>query len=112
MPVRRRAGIGRQLDEENREEIVASVEMAEGAVDAETVPRLHLRLQQVQRSAGMDRHALALRPVLVGIDQVFPRRRGLTAVVHRAAWRKGVSSMNLPMPDVTPCLPISSSHIL
>ena len=38
MLVRRRAGIRRQLNEENGEEIVAAVEMAEGAVEAVTRP--------------------------------------------------------------------------
>src|SRR6516162_7905646 len=69
MFLRRRLRAGGELEHEDRDEIAASLEVYEGAVDPEAGPRRGRDLEQVDAEILDDRHAFVGRPGGVGVEQ-------------------------------------------
>ncbi len=64
----------RDLDQPAVDQVAAAFQVHERASRAEPRPGRDVRTEQVESKPGVDRDALALGPVEVGIDEAAPRR--------------------------------------
>jgi hypothetical protein len=69
MLLRRGLAAGRDVEHEDGNEVAASLEVRDAAVDAEPRPRLSRDLQEVDAEILGDRDALALDPGEIGVIQ-------------------------------------------
>ena len=68
MAQRRRLGAGRQVEQEDGDEIPPALEMHDGAVDAEPRPRGGAGFEKIDAEIIDDGHAFAIGPVEIGVE--------------------------------------------
>ena len=82
MFLRRRLGAGGEVEDEDRDEVAATLEVNEAAVDPEARPRRGRHLEQIDAEIFGDRHAFVRRPRRVGVNQHFGVRDVGDRLVH------------------------------